>query len=102
MNLILIVNTALGACVGVILKTKFFCSSCGKYFKSEEEVQNHKDQVHDVIYLPIQKVDLDRLYQFLYSGNRELLTRSLVEVIERYHRASVKRDYMVQSKKIEE
>jgi hypothetical protein len=74
------------------MKKKFGCFTCNKFFDTEDELQNHRDVVHSVVYLPIQKDDLSRLRSFLYTGDRSLLTKTLVEVIDKYCKAVAKKE----------
>lgn len=76
------------------MRKKFICYSCNTSFDKEDLLQNHIDSVHHVIYLPIQKEDLGRLQQFLYTGDRSLLTKTLVEVVDRYAKASAKKEFV--------
>lgn len=66
------------------IKTKdgYKCAYCGRKFTRAYDADIHRDNEHDIIYLPISREDLNRLMNFIYSGNQELLTPSLLNTIK--------------------
>ena len=71
------------------MEVSYKCIYCDKLFvddtKAYECVKNH-----ELVYLPISKNDLNRLNQFIFTGNNKLLTESLVKVIQKYARQIVR------------
>ena len=68
------------------LKTGNVCFYCGQYFKSPELARECENQ-HDVVFVPILREDLNRLINFIATGNRGLITERLSKTLFRYVRA---------------
>jgi hypothetical protein len=64
------------------------CTFCNTSFETEVELDNHKDKVHNVIYIPMSLEDLSHLLQFLYTGDKNLLTKSMVDTLQQYHKVA--------------
>jgi len=75
------------------LQKKFACTTCNIFFDTEVELNNHKDQVHNVIYIPLSPEDVSHLLQFIYTLDKELLTKSLVDTLQRYAKVSAKKQF---------
>lgn len=61
------------------------CNHCQQEY-SREIYAVSCEQSHEIIYIPLSRSDLFRLLEFLYTGDRELLTESLVKTLMKYRR----------------
>ena len=73
------------------MKNKNRCFYCGKYFKEEKKARECENK-HDVVYVPMLREDLNRLVNFIATGDRNLLTERLSKVLFKYVRAESTRD----------
>ena len=64
------------------------CFYCDKYFADTEKARKCESE-HDVIFVPILRKDLNRLINFIATGDRNLLTERLSKVLFRYVRAYI-------------
>jgi hypothetical protein len=64
------------------------CFYCDKYFVDPEKARKCESE-HDVIFVPIIRSDLNRLINFIATGDRNLLTERLSKVLFRYVRAYI-------------
>jgi hypothetical protein len=64
------------------------CFYCDKYFADPEKARKCESE-HDVIFVPILRKDLNRLINFIATGDRNLLTERLSKVLFRYVRAYI-------------
>ena len=64
------------------------CFYCDKYFADPEKARKCENE-HDVIFVPILRKDLNRLINFIATGDRSLLTERLSKVLFRYVRAYI-------------
>ena len=62
---------------------KYKCSYCETVYTHEQQADACRDK-HDLVYLQISKTDLNKLVNFLYLKNDELLTPSLIKVLTRH------------------
>lgn len=60
---------------------KYACSYCGKIYPDVVKADNCRDS-HDLLYLMLSGDDLNRLHNYIYSGDKKLLTESLVTAIK--------------------
>lgn len=67
------------------------CFYCDKYFTDPEKAREC-ELTHDVLFVPILREDLNRLLNFIATGDRELLTERLSKVLFRYVRAYIDDD----------
>ena len=74
------------------------CGYCGKFFTNPVDADNCKES-HDLIYLPLSKEDLNRLVLFLYQKEDKLLTKSLIDNLQKYLRGSFNFDLLDKEKK---
>jgi len=65
---------------------KLKCFYCGKYYKTEDKARECENN-HDVVMIPMLREDLNRLVNFIATGDRELLTERLSRTLFRYMRA---------------
>lgn len=63
----------------------FYCKTLHTTPEKARECENE----HDVIFVPILKEDLNRLLNFIATGDRALLTERLSKTLFRYTRASL-------------
>lgn len=61
----------------------YICEICEKKYKNPEDARKC-NFAHDIVYLPIERGDLKRLVQFLYTGEEKLLTQSLIQLLIKY------------------
>jgi len=61
------------------------CIYCGKTYPALRDKELCMAS-HDLIYVPITKEDLMRLNQFLVTGEKKLLTKTLLRTITNYAR----------------
>jgi hypothetical protein len=66
-------------------KGHYQCKYCGKIFYNEL-LATSCEQGHDLIYVPLTREDIQRLMQFMVTGESELLTESLVKTLQKYSR----------------
>lgn len=76
--------------MAIKVENKFVCIFCGKKFPTAIACDIHKDE-HNIVYVPIEFEDLQRLRQFLYFKDEKLLTETLVKTIIKYSESSAKR-----------
>lgn len=62
------------------------CFYCGKYFGDPAEARECENK-HDIIFVPMLREDLNRLINFIATGDRKLLTERLSMTLFRYVRA---------------
>lgn len=65
---------------------KYRCSFCNKVFNTHIEADSHRDDEHELVYVQMLKVDVARLLQFIATGERKLLTETMIKSLERYSR----------------
>ena len=64
-------------------KGKYKCGYCGKIYDRDQEADTCK-QSHNLLYLPLSAEDINRLHLYLYNGDENLLTESLIKQIKKY------------------
>jgi hypothetical protein len=67
-------------------RSKHQCFYCSKYYPDPDDARKC-EKGHDVLYVPILRSDLNRLLNFIVTGDRNLLTESLSRTLFRYVRA---------------
>lgn len=70
-------------------ETRFKCIYCDILYSDEAKAHTCVKN-HELIYLPISKNDLSRLNQFFFIGDNELLTESLVRIVQKYVKQQVR------------
>lgn len=67
----------------------FTCVHCEKEFTDEELAKNHEIYEHDILYLPIERKDLNGLLNFIVSNhnNEQLLSERLLNTLFKFTRA---------------
>jgi predicted nucleic acid-binding protein len=68
------------------MKNKLRCFYCGKLYTTEQKARECEDK-HDVVFVPILREDLNRLVNFIATGDRSLLTERLSRLLFKYFRA---------------
>lgn len=68
------------------MKNKLKCFYCGQLYATEEKARACENS-HDVVFVPILREDLNRLVNFIATGERGLLTERLSRTLFRYVRA---------------
>lgn len=79
------------------MSLKYTCNICNIKFHSREELDSHKLDVHSLVYLPFTKEEVQKLYQFLYTRDLNLLTKNMIETISKYNRAVLAKKFQIQS-----
>jgi hypothetical protein len=69
----------------------FRCPICEKEFESRirskaEKRASECESSHDMIYMEMLNSDVQRLWNFLVSGNRDYLTKTLIDTVDNYRR----------------
>jgi hypothetical protein len=72
-----------------LTRSIFKCVHCDREFIDEKSAKHHELNEHDIIYLPVERKDLNGLLNFLVTNdkNQELLTERLLKTIYLYTRA---------------
>ncbi len=73
------------------MDNKLRCFYCGKYYKTPEKARECENS-HDVVFVPILREDLNRLINFIATGDYALLTDRLSRTLFRYVRAESTKD----------
>jgi hypothetical protein len=68
------------------MRSKNQCFYCGKFYEDVAKARVCENS-HDVVYVPILRDDLNRLVNFIATGDRSLLTERLSKTLFRYTRA---------------
>lgn len=69
------------------------CSYCGKHYAKAMEADSCRDS-HDLVYVTMKRSDLSRLIQFIYSGEKELLTVTMINDLRKFVKRITEDDYM--------
>jgi hypothetical protein len=71
-----------------LTSNEFVCVHCGAKYKDEELAKHHEIYDHDIVYLPIEKTDLNRLLNFIVTNhnNEQLLTERLMNTLFKFTR----------------
>jgi hypothetical protein len=67
-------------------RSKNKCFYCDKYYKDEQDARDCENS-HDIVFVPILREDLNRLLNFIATGDSKLLTERLSRTLFRYTRA---------------
>jgi len=65
------------------MKNSNKCFYCGKYYENPANARKCENE-HDVIFVPMLREDLNRLLNFIATGDRDLLTERLSRTLFRY------------------
>lgn len=65
-------------------RTDYKCVYCGKTFQLETDAINHEENDHDIVFIQLERSDLNRLALFIATGDTGLLTERLVKAIMSY------------------
>jgi len=68
------------------MKNKLRCFYCGKLYTTEQKARECENK-HDIVFVPILREDLNRLVNFIATGDRSLLTERLSRLLFKYFRA---------------
>jgi hypothetical protein len=69
--------------------TKYICEFCKREWY-DEKLALACEKSHEIIYVPFFREDLFKLLQFLLTEDRNLLSRRLVETLQKYSRGEYK------------
>lgn len=50
-------------------RTIYQCVYCDREFKSETEAKRHESRDHDIVWLPVERSDLNRLLNFIAAND---------------------------------
>ena len=72
-----------------ITKSTYKCVYCGKEYDSEDQAKRHESIEHDIIWLGLERSDLNRLINFIatHDDKSGILTESLITTLYRYSKA---------------
>ncbi len=70
------------------------CSFCNKAAKNPAEADACRDR-HDLVYIPMERTDVNRLLMYIYQPNPELITDSMVKTIKRSLKFALDREQKV-------
>ncbi|GEM_PF-4944208 len=65
---------------------KYKCLFCDYVGTDAVSVDSHRDNEHDYVLVPMLREDLVRLQQYIFTGDKELLTKRLYDIIKQYSR----------------
>lgn len=68
------------------MRNKNQCFYCLKFYEDPVKARACENS-HDLVYVPIMRDDLNRLINFIATGERNLLTERLSRTLLRYTRA---------------
>lgn len=68
---------------------RYRCLVCGEVFKNKLEARAKAmardcEMNHDIVYIPLMRSDVQRLWSFFITGDKDLLTSTLVKTIKSY------------------
>ena len=71
-----------------LIRNTYVCVFCNKEFDTEEKASNHELNDHDIVYVGLERTDLNRLINYISitEDKNELLTRRLIETLYDYMR----------------
>lgn len=72
----------------------FSCSGCGKTYSSPVHADSCRDS-HEILYIPITKMELNRLINAIYSGDSSIIPYQLIEKLKRYARNTIIQDVLI-------
>jgi len=61
---------------------KYMCFYCKKTYADPTLADKCRDENHDLVYIPMSRSDVDKLLQFIYLKNDELLTDTMIESLK--------------------
>lgn len=61
---------------------KYECSFCGQVYSQWQEADSCRDS-HDIVVLTMLRSDLNRLLQFIYTGESKLLTKTMITSLKK-------------------
>jgi hypothetical protein len=64
---------------------KYLCGYCLKPYAQQMDAEGCKDS-HELLYVALSKADLNRLINFIYTKDEQLLTESLIKNLKKYMR----------------
>lgn len=64
---------------------QYKCKYCDKIYHNEL-LATSCEQSHEIIFVPLTREDIQRLMQFMVTGEPGLLTKSLVNTLRKYSR----------------
>jgi hypothetical protein len=72
-----------------ITRNFYECVYCKQSFTDEDLAKQHETKEHDILYVPIERSDLNGLLNFIVTNdnNQAILTARLLETLYRYTRA---------------
>jgi hypothetical protein len=70
------------------LPNGYACSICDKVYTSFQLADSCRD-AHELLYVPMTKSELNRLVNYLYTGEESLLSEELVKRLQKFARKNV-------------
>ena len=63
------------------------CPICGKEY-ARDSLADYCEKSHSTIFIEMKTEDLFKLIQFIYTGDKSLLSKSLMDTLEKYKKGS--------------
>ncbi len=64
------------------------CGYCRLPYETSEKAEKCKES-HDIVYVGLSRSDLNRLVNFIYTGEEQLITDSLLDNLKKYLRLDI-------------
>lgn len=68
------------------MKNKLRCYYCNKLYSTEQKARECEN-THDIVFVPIFREDLNRLINFIATGDKNLLSERLSRTLFKYFRS---------------
>lgn len=72
-----------------LTKNIYKCVYCGKEFDNEEVAKRHESNDHDIIFIELERTDLNRLVNFIATKEDSLITERLRKTLLKYFRGGM-------------
>ena len=76
-----------------ISANKYKCPYCNFTAPTFQVVDQHRDDTHDIIYIPMERLDVDRLLKYIYFGDSSLIRPQITNVLQTALKKAVIREF---------
>jgi hypothetical protein len=76
-----------------IASNKFKCPYCDFTAPTFQVVDEHRDKAHDILYIPMERADVDRLIKFIFFKDENLIRPEMLKVLQVALKKSIVRDF---------
>lgn len=73
--------------MALFIRGQWICGYCGTPYVDQTKADQCRES-HDLIYVPLTKTDLNRLLNFIFTKDEALLSRELMDTLQRYLRGN--------------